>query len=744
MFSFQIAKLTTMKNTIIILMALLCHSMHSQDTKEFTLLGMKYSFEFEKSHNRFTICADSEIESNCKKYLLENEDAFRLPEMQEKLHTHFSEVLNKLDALDSLGVKLDISRLKENKADTLYFVGPINLPAYIVQRQKKDSTQYVLQPLNALLKDLGNLSIAYGSNISAYDATFEKMVKDSVITKLLKGRDVVKNNIKDAYENAFKSFYKDKVLKTESYIYLTTEELIKKDETEGSSFSLYYLINDNTFYLKVAEAANLDEFRIYGPYDLDISESEFEQKTFTQHNQFASTPTNQLTLEKVWALVKTPIQEVIRKKDRKAQNEMVLKVADSLENGKTLYSGQLTLAKEFLLKPIDKKNKITKKFKVDSASISFFNNRADHITVMGTIDNRKHTAINRVYSLHLREFNNQSRQTNRLTSNIDGQIYEYKYKDVLKYAADGNKFNYAIKNEEVKLVPKKPLRIKQRDLFDYFTGIFFSDFLGLNNNNQNGLIVAEAQMRFPFHFRATNNLLWMRIPATFFDNIIVYGSANLFSGFENNSRKINLGDIPVQNPSDFDEANPYNFLTDNFNLLLNNNIDAGIRVSAISLEWKGASTFVHLRYGLRFLRTGVEYNLLESTPGMNADDPPVETLFERRDFQVFTVGHEVETSFEIRPQSNIGADVTVGLNWFGATGTSKNDLKFNTTNNSANIKVMTNIYALVNPNNKKSGLFFRLGGHYDTGRYRLFPQMMLGYATNLTSFINRTQANNKN
>ncbi|MEL7122716.1 MAG: hypothetical protein AAFO07_24935, partial [Bacteroidota bacterium] len=66
--------------------------------------------------------------------------------------------------------------------------------------------------------------------------------------------------------------------------------------------------------------------------------------------------------------------------------------------------------------------------------------------------------------------------------------------------------------------------------------------------------------------------------------------------------------------------------------------------------------------------------------------------------------------------------------------------KFNTTNNSANIKVMANLYTLVNPNSRKSGLFFRLGGHYDTGNFKLFPQMMLGYATNLTSFINRTQS----
>jgi hypothetical protein len=736
-----------MRYLIILSFLLLFVFGHSQERSEFELLGVDYSFEFEKSHNRFTICTVSDSESICKKYSLNNDDAFRLPEMQERLNTYFSELVNKMDSFDSLEIKMDVSQLKEKKMDTLLFSGHINLPAYLIQVNSEDSTLYEIQPLETLLQDLGEMSIKYENDISAADSTFERAVKDSVITKLQSGSDKFKKGIKDTYEKAFASFYKEKVLKTESYTYLTTEGLIKKGDTTDvkTSFIWHYLLNNKIFHLKTTETESTNEPKIYGPYALGISESEFKQKVFAQHDQFEQNETNQLTLEKIRALVKTPIQEAIRKRDRETQKEMELKIADSLDNIKTMYSGQLTLSKEFnLTLDEDKKKGPPKTFKVDSASISFFNNRADHITIMGKIDNVKHTSINRLYSLHLREFNNQSGQINRLIFKVDGQRYKYNYRDVFKYESDGNKFNYAIKNEEVKLEPDKPLRIKQRDLFDYFTGIFFSDFLGLNNNNQNGLIIAEAQMRFPFHFRTTTDFLWIGIPVTFFDNITLYGSANLFSGFENNNRKIILPDIAVDNPSDFNETNPFNFTTDNFNLLLNNNIDAGIRVSAMTIEWKGASTFVHFRYGLRFLRTGVEYNLLERTPAVTPDDPPVETLFETRDFQVFTVGHEVETSFEIRPQSNIGADLTVGLNWFGATGTSKNDIKFNTTNNSPNIKVMTNIYALVNPNSKKSGLFFRLGGHYDTGNYKLFPQMMLGYATNLTSFINRAQSKNNN
>lgn len=42
-------------------------------------------------------------------------------------------------------------------------------------------------------------------------------------------------------------------------------------------------------------------------------------------------------------------------------------------------------------------------------------------------------------------------------------------------------------------------------------------------------------------------------------------------------------------------------------------------------------------------------------------------------------------------------------------------------------------------NNKEanSGLYFRLAGFYDLKTSEVSPQIMVGYATNLTSFINK-------
>jgi hypothetical protein len=622
---------------------------------------------------------------------------------------------------------LNTDRLSEIKKDTIYFDKPLEISALLIELKEMDKDSvynYEINPLNPSFESIGNITIKHKGLITNKDSNFEAAIKQTLIDSLKSKKEQITKTVTGIYADEFNSFYKRKISKTKDYLYLTTEELIPADTTKTKESIVWlHLISKNLFYLKAKSASDEKLFKIYGPLEMDISETEFVQRIFEQHNQFKKVNENNLVIEKIFAFLRLPLENNRIKESNNLQKKMLASIADSIENIKTTYSGRMILNKEFKLYPTGRDNRIEKTFKVDSATISFFNNRADNIAIVGRLDGKSYVLLNNLYSLPLREFNNPS-QTNGFPDN-----YKYHYNDIFDYVPD-LKYNYAVKSEEIQLVPEKPVKIKERKLMDYFTGIFFSDFLGLNNNNTNGLIVAEAQMRFPLHLR---NYRFF----TLLDNITIHASANLFSGFANSNRKIELADINSTSPESFVENDPFRFTTDNFNLLLNNNIDAGIRASIATLEWKGASTFVHLRYGLRFLRTGVEYNLNESLT--TEDGSTINMLFEKRDFQIFSVGQELETNFEIRPQSNIGADLTIGLNWFGATGTNKNDIKFNTTNNSPNLKVMANLYALTNPNNRKSGLFFRLGGHYDLGNYDLYPQIMVGYATNLTSFVNRVQ-----
>ncbi|CAM3426421.1 hypothetical protein [Zobellia roscoffensis] len=694
--------------------------LHSQETAEFELLGTKYQYLFEKGANKFSICKISSDEKSCKVFTLKNNDAFALPEMQSHLKDYFTELRDSLSTYDSLKLTLNVETLKKDALDAIYFNQPVSLKAFLIEltESTQDTNTYVLKPLNPAFSSIENILLKTSKDTASIKSDLESKIQQFLITSLNNNKNDIIKNVTQAYTNEYDSFYKGKIAKTEDYSYLTTEELklISSDTTE--KFIWYKLISNNIFYLKVIPKEDTGKNTIYGPFELGIGSSDFVSQIIEQR-QFAGDAINKVTLEKVYLKVEQPIKELRIQKEKETQRDMLLLIADSIENKNIEYSGSLTLNKEFILTAKDKHPKV---FKVDSATISFFNNRADMIVIEGTVDGKKEVLINNNYSLPLRAFND-STQTNSLGD------YSYSYGNIFCYGT-GKTFNYAIKNDEIKLTSGKSVKLKQRDLMDYFTGIIFSDFLGLNNNT-NGIIIAEAQMRLPL------NLVNYKY-ITFFDNITFYLTANLFGGLENGNRKIKLEDVNSKDPESFLENDPYMFKTDNFNLLLNNSIDGGIRTSIFTYEIKRASTFMHIRYGLRFLSTGVEYNLNESITSENGNT--VNSLYEKRDFRVFAIGQEIETNFEIRPQSDIGADLTIGLNWFGATGTNKNDIKFNTYNNSPNLKVMANLYSLVNPNNSKSGLFFRLGGHYDLGNYDLYPQIMVGYATNLTSFINKVQS----
>ena len=176
---------------------------------------------------------------------------------------------------------------------------------------------------------------------------------------------------------------------------------------------------------------------------------------------------------------------------------------------------------------------------------------------------------------------------------------------------------------------------------------------------------------------------------------------------------------------------------ENFDLLVNNNIDASLELSILSQDWKQARTFIHFGYGFRFFRSGVSYDFFETT---STSSP---TFLSKDDFQVFSVGHQANLTFEIRPQANIGADFSIGVNYLQTAGTNVNGIEFQAKNeNQRNIRIMLDLFALSNSKKSKSGIFFRFGGHYNPKQDRVFPQLMGGFATNLSSFVNKLKTDN--
>jgi len=192
-----------MKKAIFLLFFLsFFNNIQSQEKKEFSILGNNYSFEFEKAHNRFSICSNSELKLICSKFPLKNDDEFALPEMQGKLETYFKEVSTKLDSFDSLEVKLDMAKLKENKKDTLFFTKPIALAAYHIEYIEKDNA-YLFKPLNQIIGKLKNYKLVYTTDISASNSTFLSSVKNGITEKLKEGKVELKAALKKKYQELF-------------------------------------------------------------------------------------------------------------------------------------------------------------------------------------------------------------------------------------------------------------------------------------------------------------------------------------------------------------------------------------------------------------------------------------------------------------------------------------------------------------------------------------------------------------
>ena len=750
------------RQIILIFAFFLTNSIIAQEKEKVEILGRTYSVQYYDADGIFEFCQADENSYRCERRKVDESSEFSLiqsltsetDKIKDNLTFYYLGQDKKLSefntvSFNSLTVYLD--SLELTKVDKIVKIrikeAPSNFPEFNVK--KIDNTNYELSGIDAIIST--PVTINFANNVTTDSDNF----KSRILTELDNLKTTIADNYKDKIKvenklkNLIRDLYDNHISKSEKYVLLLTKKLniptipATTPVTNAlTSFNIYMLAKNEVLSIKVCNTKTQSDCKVYGPFEADIIEVDFTNKMLTQHVLFSNPDsTNDLAMKDIYQSIKTKTEAKSIEKIEKEFDDKLLNEIQKLENANKTFSGKLVVNKRAPLYIKGKgKEPHTKSQDVyliiDSVYVRFFNNRADNISIVGRLSSdkeNKRVFRNSLYSLPLREFRARD-QTNSLVDVTDGSSYLYYYDDVMDYLPF-DKNNYAVKNGNIQIKAGESKEVEERKIGDYFTGIFFSDFLGLNSSNSNGLIVAEGRLRLPINFRNFGR-------RTLFDNLTVYASANLFSGFESSSRKIQLEDS-----FDSDETSTTNeaiFDTNNFNLLTNNNLDAGMSITPITFEWKGASTFIHLRYGLRFLRTGVEYNLksMDSTTNDQGGVVVTEDIVETRNFQVWSTGQEAEVHFEIRPQSTVGGDLTVGLNWFRSNGTNRNDVSFSTTNNSPNLKVMLNLYALGNYSERNSGVYFRLGGHYNLGNYEIFPQIMVGYATNLSSFVNKFKNDN--
>ena len=344
------------------------------------------------------------------------------------------------------------------------------------------------------------------------------------------------------------------------------------------------------------------------------------------------------------------------------------------------------------------------------ASIRFFNNRVNKVAVVGTISGKQYTIHNNYFSIPFRYLTSNG---STLSIEVEGYNYLMEWNDLLDLLPIDTEFNYAVKNKNYKLLPNEAVKIESRNLFDYFTAVVFSDFLGLNNSS-NSLLAAEGRAVIPLAL--VNSGRWNK--PQYFET---YLNTSVYNGQEQNISAVTWDGTSKINAFDFFKSR---------------NIEAGINVGLVAFEWRGISSTFTFDYGTQFYRT----KLIQK---IGTDQETV---------QMYAIGHGPKLKIEIRPQINFGADLNIGLlgynfNGFNKTLTTTSDFKhdilqydhtlYNT------LFIVSNLYTKLNDKDSNGGLYFRLGAYYDFKTYDVSPQIMVGYATNLTSFINKFKKKNE-
>ncbi|PWL38118.1 hypothetical protein DKG77_07440 [Flagellimonas aquimarina] len=396
--------------------------------------------------------------------------------------------------------------------------------------------------------------------------------------------------------------------------------------------------------------------------------------------------------------------------------------------------------KEGDAKEIRKYRKEIRKYKYDGKEIQFknavlifFNNKATTIHVEASIGDKTIDLVNGDYSIPIRAFlfyRNVS-QLIKYKYHLVGEIEEgikikvpvteiFDYKSIIK-GKSGN-FGYSVANQKVILSHDDEndgvgsFVVKQRRFLDFFNAVVYSDLMGFNTENSNSALNAQASLLKPLNLGS-----WERVSA--FRQFRIISNIALSNSFEDENRFIGFTD---------DEQVPH------FDLLRKNNLNAVMSTDLISIEAKGWFSVISFGYNLGFYRTGFRYTNTESS-----DEDEI------TNGQLLSISHGPYVGFEFRPQDNFGADLMLSLEKFSlndrltlnsrdfrddiVTDIKDNDFLLN--HNIINFS--SSFYWLTSPGKSNGGVYARLGVAYHTPTDAIFPQFFVGYATNLTSFVNR-------
>ncbi|MFN3753974.1 hypothetical protein [Flavobacterium sp.] len=517
------------------------------------------------------------------------------------------------------------------------------------------------------------------------------------------------------------------------------------DTTKDFAVNIKQNFEQNFFLLKFCDKDYNCKITPKMPYDIDKSEfatkiNNFIKQTLLDTNYEMKAE----DLATLYVKVRNDNENRTIAEKTKEDKKQIADLIEKIENLEIQYSGILKLNKEipvyqFLTSTEKKAFKETSKkdnkqlqenwhykkiedvrFVVTDTTtyIRFFNNKVKDILIKGHLSNnttQKFRIMNVSNSFTLRSFNNSKHFLPISPNDNDAGGYYININDLFDYDNADKSWNYSVKNKEYSVEPGKAKKLEQRSLMDFFTGVIFSDVLGLNNDKANSLVQAEARIKVPLWIYSFGKY-------AFIHSLNADVNVSIYNGLDEKSRLI----TPINNNT---SETVTSLTINNFDYIKYNNFNAGVGVSFFNLELKGLSTEWSFAYGIRYYRAGLRYTYEKDGGDI------------LKDYQLNALTHELSTNLEIRPQLNFGADINFAFNWLNARGSTENiPIIFNADNDNDDksvLRLQVNLYTKLNPDKSNDGIYARLGGFYHLGAKDFFPQVLVGYATNLSSFVNK-------
>lgn len=676
-----------------------------------------------------------------------------------------SELFLEIKNADLVG--LDFDKFKEKMKDEAFFC-----KFFASKTEYNNSTPPTTfqEYINQKIPNTGNEASIFKSNNNF------KIKKVENIIKLYLNNDEIINNIQNeanfcsefktyifssANENIFKStFFSDEDFnKIKSTDFNITTNLTKLEEiylkaieksdysfinnyvlthitdniTKDFAVSIKQNFNENYFLLKFCDDESKCGIAQKMPYNIDKTEFENKVTNLIQQKLLDSNyKMSEIDLALLYSKIKSFNEKKVINEKTEEDKQKLTELIEKIENLETQYSGVIKLNKTIrtykidpnfstlfglyksFKKPVEEKSE---KFVIKDAHLRFFNNKLKDVVIVGYLENNpdiEFRVLNISYSIPMRSFNNSTQYLPISPNDDDAKGLYININDVFDYDKLDS-YNYSVRNKEYNINAGETIKIEERRLMDYFTAVIFSDFLGLNNNSTNALIQAEGRIKIPIWI---SNIKKKSI----FNALSADVNATIYNGFDDSSRFIE----PIEVITDGDKTS---FLINNFDYIKNNNINAGINLGLFNWEWKGLYTEFNFGYGLRYFRAGLRHTIV------NDGVDNVKT------FQLNALSHELVANFEIRPQLNFGADLNLAFNWLNGRGATDDvTIIMNQDNNNDDksvLRVQLNLYSKLNPDKTNDGIYARIGGFYHLGAKDFFPQILVGYATNLSTFVNK-------